>query len=372
MPFPARAWDPEVGLEQYRDHLRYLQRADELGYDGICITEHHYAPYGLPSPNVMSGALAATTERVKIVLMGNCLPLHGHPVRLAEELAMLDVLSNGRIVSGVMRGGFTEWYLYNLDAANARVIFEETYNLLIDCWTKDEPFDWEGKFFQYYNVSVIPRTIQRPHPPTIMAASTAESIEWCARKRLPMACSFSPTESMRENYDYYREFAEKECQWNPDSSNFIFSRQVYVSETDAKAREEAGEHLHEFWREHPVGRKLPDAIERYRAAQRTKRSFDYKKSGLAGGQFLFESLAAGKIPSMDWLIDQGLAIIGSPDTVIRQIRQQQRAFGADTMLMYSPFGTLPMDLATKSLELFANEVLPALKEGDRSLRQKVA
>src|SRR5262249_40155722 len=155
-----------------------------------------------------------TTSRTKIVLMGNCLPLHGHPVRLAEELAMLDVLSKGRVVSGVMRGGFVEWYAYYIDAASAREVFEEAYDLIVDCWVKKAPCDWNGKHLQYKGVSLVPRPIQQPHPPVIMAAATAESIEWCARKRLPMACSFGPTDSMMENYAYYREYAQKECGWS--------------------------------------------------------------------------------------------------------------------------------------------------------------
>jgi alkanesulfonate monooxygenase SsuD/methylene tetrahydromethanopterin reductase-like flavin-dependent oxidoreductase (luciferase family) len=197
----------------------------------------------------------------------------------------------------------------------------------------------------------------------IMAASTAESIEWCARHRVPMACSFAPTDSMAENFAYYRRYSEKECGWTPTPDYFMFSRQTYVAETDAKAREEAEQHLYEFWREIPIGRKLPEAVERYRAAQRTDRSFEYKKGKSAGGQFLVESLSAGKVPDLDWLIEQGLTIFGSPETVVKQIRHQQERFGAGTMLMYTPFGTLPVDLATRSIELFAKEVLPQLKQG---------
>ena len=362
VPFPGRYWDPKIGAAQYDDHLRYLRLADELGFDGVCLTEHHYAPYGLPSPNIMAAAVAVQTTRAKLVLMGNCLPLHGHPVRLAEELAMIDVLSKERLVSGLLRGGFTEWHAYGIDAATARGRFEEAWDLIVDCWVRPEPFSWNKTYFQYENVSVVPRPIQQPHPPLLMAASTAECIEFCARKRVPMASSFAPTESMMENFAYYREYAEKECGWSPGPESFLFSRQLYVAPTDAQARDEAAPHLEAFWREAPVGKKLPDDVERYRAAQRTERSFDYKKGKMAGGPFLVESLAAGKVPSIDWLIDQGLAIIGSPDSVTKQIRYQQERFGAGTLMIYSPFGTLPVDMATRSLELFAKEVMPGLRE----------
>ena len=364
-PFPGRHWDPEVGMRQYADHLGYLRRADELGFDGVCLTEHHYTLHGLPSPNVMAAAVAVQTSRVKLVMMGNCVPLHGHPVRLAEELAMIDVLSKGRLVSGLLRGGFMEWYSYSVDAATAREKFEEAWELITECWTANEPFAWNGKHFKYENISITPRPVQQPHPPIVMAANTAESIEWCARKRVPMATSFAPTEAMKENFAYYRKYAETECGWSPGPDHAMFSRQLYVAPTMQQARDEAAPHLAEFWREIPVARKLPERVERYRHAMRTDRSFAYKQGKSAGAQFLGETLAAegqDKGPSLDWLLDKGLAIVGDPDSVTEQLRYQQRQFGAGTFMIYAPFATLPLDMALRSLELFAKEVLPNLSD----------
>lgn len=360
IPFPGRCWDPQVGLQQYDENLRYLQRADELKFDGVCLTEHHYTTYGLPSPNIMAAALAVLTSHVKLVLMGNCVPLHSNPVRLAEELAMLDVLSHGRLVSGLLRGSPAEWYNYGIDTATVRERFEEAWDLMVDCWTQPEPFTWNGKHFHYENVSIVPRSIQQPHLPLVMSASTAESIEWCARKRVPMAASFSPTESMAENFDYYRDYAQRECGWSPEPRHVMFSRQIYVAPTDAQAREEVAPHLEAFYREVP-GRKMPAGSARYLAAQHTERSYDYKKQARSGS-LLLDKLGDGGIPTMDHLLDQGIVIIGSPETVTKQIRHQQSRLGAGTFMMYAPFGTLPIEMATRSLELFAKEVLPGLKE----------
>ena len=106
-PFPGRLYDRKLGQVLYRDHLEYMVRAEELGYDAVCFTEHHYGTNGLsPSPNVMAAAVASRTSRIKLALMGNCLPMHAHPVRVAEEIAMLDNLSNGRVISGVFREDF--------------------------------------------------------------------------------------------------------------------------------------------------------------------------------------------------------------------------------------------------------------------------
>ena len=327
-PYPGRLWEPSIGIGQYHGHLQYLKRADELGFDGVCLTEHHYTTHGMPSPNVMAAAVAVQTERVKLVLMGNCVPLHAHPVRLAEELAMVDVLSKGRLVSGFLRGGFLEWYAYNIDASQARERFEEAWDLITEAWTAPEPFAWNGKHFQYENISIMPRPVQQPYPPIIMAGSTAESIEWCARKHIPIASSFAPTESMAENFAYYRSYAEKECGWSPAPEHVMFSRQLYVAPKDRQARDEAEPYLREFFEEIPVARKYPEQIEQFRAAQRTNRSFDYKKGKSAGAQFLGESLAKAGGMTLDRMLEQGLCIVGDPDSVIRQIRYQQELLGA--------------------------------------------
>lgn len=360
-PYPGSLWDAQVGMESYESHLRYLQRADELGYDGVCLTEHHFAPYGsCPAPNVFGAAVATKTSHAKLVMLGNCVPLHGHPVRLAEELAMVDVLSKGRLVSGFIRGGFVEWYAYSVDAGQVRGRFEEAWELIVKCWTELEPFAWHGTYFNYDNISLMPRPVQQPHPPIIMAASTAESIEWCVRHRVPIASSFAPTESMRETFDYYRKFAQEECGWTPGPESFMVSRQVYVAPTYEQAREEAGPYIMAFFDEVPTARKLSQEVEAYRDASRSERSFAYKKGTAAGHQFLAET-EAGRY-TVDQLQRDGFCIIGDPDYVTREIKRQQEALGVGTFITYIPFSNLPLPMATKSIELFAKEVLPNLRD----------
>src|SRR5712692_7248760 len=322
IPYPGTLWDDAAGSEQYHGHLRYLQRADELGFDGVCLTEHHYQTHGCPSPNVMAAAVAVSTSRAKIVLMGNCLPLHCNPVRLAEELAMVDILSNGRLVSGFLRGGFTEWYCYGIDGGEARGRFEEAWELIVKCWTEPDPFDWHGNYFDYPHISIMPRPLQKPHPPIIMPGNTGESIEWCARKRVPLASSFSPTESMRDTFDYYREYAREQCGWTPGPEHLMVSRQIYVAPTYQQAREEAEEYILEFFAEIPTARRYGPEVESYRAATRTERSFDYKRDRAVHtpeareGTFSFEQLQ-----------EDGFCIIGDPDYVTRQIKHQQEVLG---------------------------------------------
>src|SRR5205809_4038177 len=149
-PFPGKFFDRALGQELYRDYLSLFRKADELGYEGIFIAEHHSSRTGTaPSPNLMAAAIATHTSNARIGLMGNCLPMHGHPVRLAEELAMIDVLSNGRLVSGFIRGGPGEYYAYNVDVRRGRDMFNEAGELIVRAWTEDEPFSYHGQFYDY-------------------------------------------------------------------------------------------------------------------------------------------------------------------------------------------------------------------------------
>src|SRR4051794_14704677 len=169
-PFTGRVYDRKLGQQLYNEHLAFYRRADELGYDGVCFAEHHYGTNSVdPSPNVMASAVAAQTSNAKIVILGNCLPMHGHPVRLAEELAMIDLISGGRLVSGFIRGGGSEYWAYGVDVTRGRAMYNEPADLIVKAWTAEDPFDWHGKFYDYETVSIIPRPIQQPHPPVIAA-----------------------------------------------------------------------------------------------------------------------------------------------------------------------------------------------------------
>jgi alkanesulfonate monooxygenase SsuD/methylene tetrahydromethanopterin reductase-like flavin-dependent oxidoreductase (luciferase family) len=357
-PYPGTLWDSQAGMDAYEGHLRYLQRADALGFDGVCLAEHHFAPYGIcPSPNVMAGAVATHTSHARLVLLGNCLPLHASPVRMAEELAMVDVMSKGRLVAGFLRGGFTEWYAYSINAEEARGRFEESWDLIVKCWTEPEPFAWHGEYFNYENVSIMPRPIQRPHPPIIMPGSTAESLEWCARHRTPIASSFATIESMLNTFDYYRKYAREECGWTPGPEHLMVSRQVYVAPTNAQAREDSERYLLQFFEEVPVARRLGPRVEEYRASTRTERSYHYKAPQDVhtpeqyAGHFTYEHI-----------LESGYAIIGDPDYVTREIKRQQEMLGVGTFILYMPFSTMPLSMATEAMELFAKDVLPNLQD----------
>src|SRR5215510_1980356 len=137
----------------------------------ICINEHHAKPYGLmPSPNLIAAVLTQRTRRIKIGIFGNLPALHANPIRLAEEVAMLDCMSGGRIISGFVRGVPQEYLALSASLPDARDRLQEAWDLIVKAWTTRQPFDWHGKYFHYDRVSIWPRPLQEPHPPIVLPA----------------------------------------------------------------------------------------------------------------------------------------------------------------------------------------------------------
>jgi alkanesulfonate monooxygenase SsuD/methylene tetrahydromethanopterin reductase-like flavin-dependent oxidoreductase (luciferase family) len=348
-PFPGSMYDRDAGRELYDGCLALDRRADELGFDGIAVGEHHYATNStLPSPNLIAAALAAQTQRAKIVLLGNCVPLH-HPIRLAEELAMLDVLSHGRLVAGFIRGGPREYYSYGVDIRDGREKFEEAWDLIVKAWTEPEPFEWHSAHYDYGLVSLIPRPLQQPHPKMMMAANSAESLEWAAQHHCGIATFFSTVEGVKEMFDYYRKYAQEECGWTPSPEDTAVSRHVFVAPTDAEAQELAAPYLQQLY-----GRRAQlwekDEIRQMAEARVTERSFAYSTHGK-------RAMPIGARDDDPLIRAAHHTIFGSPDTVIRRIREDQAAMGSGLQITSLPFGPMPPSVAMQSLELFGKEVL---------------
>ena len=163
LPYPLsnRYFKADVAVRTYAEHLEAWEEMDKLGYDGVGFNEHHCSPYGLMnSPNLMAAAAAQRTKKLKLLIYGNLLPLH-EPLRLAEELAMLDCLSNGRLISGFARGIPREYQVHNVPLKESRARFEEAYEIVTRAWT-EEIFSYEGKFWSYKDVAIWPRPVQKP------------------------------------------------------------------------------------------------------------------------------------------------------------------------------------------------------------------
>ena len=182
---PSKLFDPAVGHRAYNDYLDELEYAATVGFDGICVNEHHQNAYGLmPSPNLMAAALARRTSGVKLVLMGNSVALYNPPTRVAEEMAMLDVLSGGRLVAGFPVGTpMDTTFCYGQSPATLREKYREGVDLILRAWSEPDVFSFNGKYTQLRYVNIWPRPMQKPRPPVwVPGGASVETWDLCLDK----------------------------------------------------------------------------------------------------------------------------------------------------------------------------------------------
>ena len=195
LDFPNKHFDPKLGNKLYHRYLDELEHAERLGFDGIAVNEHHQTAYGLmPSPNIMAAALARRTSKAKIMVLGNAIGIRDHPLRVAEEIAMLDHITDGRIVSGFVRGIGWEYYAHSISPTRSRDRFNEAHDLIVKAWTSDEVFQWVSPNYEFRSVNVWPRPLQVPHPPIyIPGAGSTETMKFCAEHRYTYMSVYAPT-----------------------------------------------------------------------------------------------------------------------------------------------------------------------------------
>lgn len=348
-PDPNSLYDPILGQNIYREHFDMFQAIEDLGFDGLCFNEHHSAPYGLmPSPNLVAAAITQRTRHIKIVIAGNLPALHAHPVRLAEEIAMLDVMSGGRIISGFVRGLPREYLALNVSMDEARERFDEAWDLIIKAWTEREPFTWHGKYFRYERVSIWPRPLQQPHPPIIMPAESETSQKMAARRRVGSGTTYRTLEQSKKSLDSFRRLARAEG-WDPTPEDCFCLRPIYVAETNAKAREEAAEHHDYLWQKllsNTIGTNEIMSAGQSKAADYAARGYDRQ---------LWEV-------DHDFANQEGMSIIGDPDFVTEKLLHQCDYMGVGTFMGLFQFGSMPIEMAMKNLKMFAEHVLPAVHQ----------
>src|SRR5262249_53906029 len=180
---PNALYDPERGHTLYNEYLDMLEYADQLGFDAVGVNEHHQNGYGMmPSPNLMAAALARRTSKAMILVMGNSLALYNPPTRVAEEFAMLDVISGGRLVAGFPVGTpMDTCYAYGQNPSQLREKYLEAHDLVIKAWTDAATFSWNGRYQQLRYVNTWPKPVQKPHPPVwIPGGGSIETWRWCA------------------------------------------------------------------------------------------------------------------------------------------------------------------------------------------------
>jgi alkanesulfonate monooxygenase SsuD/methylene tetrahydromethanopterin reductase-like flavin-dependent oxidoreductase (luciferase family) len=343
-------FDPAEGHKLYNRYLDELELAEPLGFDGVCVNEHHQNAYGLmPSPNLFAATLARRTSRIKIAVVGNALPLYNPPTRVAEEYAILDVLSGGRLIAGLVVGNGTEYYASGMNPTQARERFREALDLVLAAWTRDGPFEWNGKHYRMRYVNPWPKPLQKPHPPVwIPGVGSVETMELVAEHGFSyMGIPYFHIEVFQRNYDMFREVAAKMGKpATPSQLGWLVP--IYVSETDERARAEYEQHLWYF------AHKLLKGITIAPPGYTTARSF----------QRIVEAMPTFMQYQDSWdAIEEGAyAIVGSPATVRDKLSAYASKLGVGNLLGLFQLGTLPHDLTVKSMTLFANEVMPALRK----------
>jgi alkanesulfonate monooxygenase SsuD/methylene tetrahydromethanopterin reductase-like flavin-dependent oxidoreductase (luciferase family) len=350
LTFPNAHFDPRLGTQLYHRYLGELEYADQLGFDGIAVNEHHQTAYGLmPSPNIMAAALARRTGNAKIMVLGNAIGIRGNPLRVAEEIAMLDHLSNGRVVSGFVRGIGWEYFGHSINPTRSRDRFNEAHDLIIKAWTAEEMFQWISPNYEYRYVNIWPRPLQQPHPPVyIPGAGSTETMRFCAERRYTYMSVYAPARVVRRWFDGYRK-AAAELGYVPDPEKIAFSVPVYVAETDEQAHREARPAVEWLFRR---GLKQPAQM--------------HSPPGYMSPSSLRGVLSAGMKPffelSYDEILAGGQAVVGSPGTVIARLRELYDELGGFGQLIgLFAIGPATHEQVTRSTELFAAEVIPAVR-----------
>jgi alkanesulfonate monooxygenase SsuD/methylene tetrahydromethanopterin reductase-like flavin-dependent oxidoreductase (luciferase family) len=352
-PVPHKLFDPARASADYQEYVDQMALGDELGWDWVGCNEHHYSPYGLMSnPTLIGAALTQRTRRIRIAMLGSLITLN-NPVRIAEEYAMLDVMSGGRLVAGFIRGIPHEYIAYGVDPSSSWERFEEAYDLILRAWTEPEPFGWEGKHYQFRTVSIWPRPMQQPHPPVLMSGGSAESAVFAARKRVMMGVvQLNTIEQARELIEIYRATARADG-WEPPRSNFLVGMHTCVARTDAEARERLGAAEDYFYR--VLASPPQHAQELVVSGSRY-----YRDASIA--QQRLERRRAHRTVTIDERIERGTVLCGSPDTVVRQIERVVQDVGVGIIQTGFKIGIMPNDAVVEGMQLFSREVLPHVRD----------
>jgi alkanesulfonate monooxygenase SsuD/methylene tetrahydromethanopterin reductase-like flavin-dependent oxidoreductase (luciferase family) len=334
--------------EVYDYQIEIIELLEELGFDGIWVAEHHFREYGVvPSTFNLLSNLAARTERLRLGTGIVVLPLH-NPIHVAEEAAMVDLLSNGRLQLGIGRGyQSVEFESFGLDLAEARDRFNEALDMIIGLWTEDD-FDFEGKFYRTGNaVTLMPKPAQLPHPPLHVAAVSPETVELYAARGLPILADPAAT---------FRKIAKAAETWyatanahdvDTDAVELVATRSVYVAPTVEQAREDQA--------------RFEEMFDRSRIFNLQSAPFDSKTGEVAKGfEYYQDRYLKGGTVGTDFRWDQ-LEIIGDPERVIEQIKMVEEMGYSNLMCDFGSTRPLPIEEMRRVLKFFAAEVIPAFR-----------
>ena len=361
LPYPLsqKHFKADVAARTYAEHLEAWEALDRLGYDGVGFNEHHCSPYGLMnSPNLMAAAAAQRTKRLKLLIYGNLLPLH-EPLRLAEELAMLDCLSNGRIISGFARGIPREYQVQNVPLSQSRERFEEAYEIVTRAWTEDV-FSYAGKYWSYKDVAIWPRPVQKPHPPIMIPiVGSQESIEFAGRHNIGITPGLAGG-GLRD--DIIRHYAKslKAAGHRITPDHLSLALNAYVADSKAQAvREVAPYHLY-FNRTLFSHGSFTETAAQRQAGYVEQNSTDYvRPENQRAAALLREDFRNMSFESFQKQAEN--LPYGTASEVAERIIAQAEHAGANMVQIGLNRGAMPHEIFMEQIRRFAEGVLPRLQ-----------
>jgi alkanesulfonate monooxygenase SsuD/methylene tetrahydromethanopterin reductase-like flavin-dependent oxidoreductase (luciferase family) len=384
-------YDPVLAgklLNRYIDEKVY---AEEMGFDMLMLNEHHSTPFQIGGvQNVEASILARVTNRAKIVLLGNVLPIWDDPLWLAETLAMIDVISEGRLVSGWVRGTGRESVAHNAQSPYNWDRFQEAHDFVMKAWSTPGPFRWEGEHYQYRYVNPGLRPYQQPHPQVwIPGVLSRNTLEWCAKNRLPYVMLATRLEPTKQSFDYYDQVArEHGYDAGPQHRGYLFK--VHVDENEDLAYEVGRKFLEgppniflegSRGKANPVLQNLPgmtsrtdllptrDVIDVLFSRGKLDETKDFQGAEDRAGAHLAgqeaeqtEQLRGAREHVYQTQLDAGMIITGTPQTVLPKVRHVLETLRPGQIFFWDGDGSMSHEDSMRSLRLMGEEVLPAVRE----------
>jgi len=357
-------FDPRRAHHMYNDFMDELEFAAECGFDAVCVNEHHSNGYGLmPSPNLVASSLARRTSDAALCVLGNSLALYNPPTRVAEEFAMIDCISGGRLIAGFPVGSpMDTCFAYGQNPSMLRERYHEAHDLILRAWTEEDTFAFNGRFNQQRYVNIWPRPVQKPHPPIwIPGGGSVETWQWCAEMDYVYCyLSYYGYKAGQSTMDgFWDEMKRLGKDRNPYRAGFLQFVGV------AESREEAYR-LYREPAEYFYGRCLhidprfagPPGYTTEATQRRGAQSQVAQAAQLSRYESKFQMLAR----EMDAIVERGYVIIGSPDEVAAQLREVAKNLNVGHLMMLLQFGNMAKDLAKYNTQLFAEQVMPQLHD----------
>ena len=336
--------------DAYEQSFREVKLEEQLGFKYHFVIEHQGHAVGqIQTPSVYLAALAQHTSTIRIGAMVYPLPFY-NPLRLAMDCAMVDQLSRGRLEFGAGFGSADyEFYSWNppFSFAERRLAGPEALDVIEKAWTEDR-FTHHGKYYNYDDVIPLPHPYQKPHPPMWFAGRSKSSIELCVERGYGVGLFALLDHQVADILNGWKKMWKDSGHKRPRPPSFL-TRSVYVAETDDQAYEEAAPHLPlaYTWGRHKFPIVEVD---------------ESKKEAISPTRRMQMEASAGRTGGIDHWLEQNLAYIGSPETVIRRIEESQKQIGYDVFGGRFRFGPLPDHLVEKSIRLFGEKVIPAFSD----------